>query len=79
MKTAEAKQRYSYRAFVCYAHDDGEIAISVVQALEKAGLVGLLVGQLTTPLGFGRAAGIRSALGGGVVGLALAGLGAFVS
>jgi hypothetical protein len=44
-----------------------------------AGLVGLLVGQLTTPLGFGRSAGIRSAAGAGVAGLALAALGAFVS
>lgn len=44
-----------------------------------AGLAGLLVGQLTTPLGFGRSAGIRSALCAGVVGLALAVLGAFVS
>ena len=54
----------------------GTVAVALAA---PAGLVGLLVGQLTTPLGFGRAAGIRSALGGGVVGLALAGLGAFVS
>jgi hypothetical protein len=44
-----------------------------------AGLVGLLVGQLTTPLGFGRSAGIRSAFSAGAIGLALAVLGAYVS
>jgi hypothetical protein len=32
-------------------------------------LAGLLVGQLTAPLGFGRSAGLRSALGGAAVGL----------
>ena len=32
-------------------------------------LAGLLVGQLTVPLGFGRSAGLRSALGGAAVGL----------
>ncbi len=44
-----------------------------------AGAVGLLVGQLTTPLGFGRSAGVRSAIFSGATGLALAALGAFVS
>jgi hypothetical protein len=32
-------------------------------------LVATLVGQLSTPLGFGRSAGLRSALGGAVLGL----------
>ena len=32
-------------------------------------LAGLLIGQLTSPLGFGRSAGLRSALGGAVLGL----------
>lgn len=44
-----------------------------------AGFTGLLLGQLTTPLGFGRSAGIRSALCAGAIGLALAVLGAYVS
>ena len=35
-------------------------------------VVGLAVGQLTAPLGFGRSAGVRSALGGAVAGLILA-------
>lgn len=35
-------------------------------------VVGLAVGQLTAPLGFGRLAGVRSALGGAIAGLILA-------
>lgn len=34
-----------------------------------AAIAGLLIGQLTAPLGFGRSAGLRSALGGAAVGL----------
>jgi hypothetical protein len=34
-----------------------------------AALAGLVIGQLTAPLGFGRSAGLRSALGGAAVGL----------
>jgi hypothetical protein len=34
-------------------------------------LVALLIGQLTAPFGFGRSAGLRSALGGAVMGLIL--------
>jgi hypothetical protein len=34
-----------------------------------AAIGGLLVGQLTAPLGFGRSAGLRSALGGAALGL----------
>jgi hypothetical protein len=34
-----------------------------------AAVAALLVGQLTAPLGFGRSAGLRSALGGAAVGL----------
>ena len=44
-----------------------------------AGLVGMLGSQLTTPHGFGRSAGVRSALCAGAAGLVLAALGAFVS
>jgi hypothetical protein len=44
-----------------------------------AGAVGLLAGQLTTPHGFGRSAGVRSAICAGAAGLLLAALGAFVS
>jgi hypothetical protein len=36
-----------------------------------AALAALLVGQLTAPLGFGRSAGLRSALGGAALGLVL--------
>lgn len=34
-----------------------------------AAIAGLLIGQLTAPLGFGRSTGLRSALGGAAVGL----------
>ena len=34
-----------------------------------AAIAGLLIGQLTAPLGFGRSAGLRSAVGGAAVGL----------
>ena len=34
-------------------------------------LAGLLIGQLTAPFGFGRSAGLRSAIGGAVLGLIL--------
>ena len=34
-----------------------------------AAVAGLLIGQLTAPLGFGRSTGLRSALGGAAVGL----------
>jgi hypothetical protein len=34
-----------------------------------AAVAGLVIGQLTAPLGFGRSAGLRSALGGAAVGL----------
>jgi hypothetical protein len=44
-----------------------------------AGLAGLLVGQLTAPLGFGRLAGIRTALSAGAVALLLAVVGAYFS
>jgi hypothetical protein len=33
-------------------------------------VVSLLVGQLTAPLGFGRSAGLRSAMAGAIAGLA---------
>ncbi len=44
-----------------------------------AGAVGLVFGQLTTPLGFGRSAGVRSAAAAGGACMVLAVLGAFVS
>jgi hypothetical protein len=44
-----------------------------------AGAAGLLFGQLTTPLGFGRSAGVRSAAVAGGACMVLAVLGAFVS
>jgi hypothetical protein len=34
-----------------------------------AAVAGLLIGQFTAPLGFGRSAGLRSAVGGAAVGL----------
>ncbi|MGD0248913.1 MAG: hypothetical protein ABSB75_07665 [Candidatus Limnocylindrales bacterium] len=45
-------------------------AVAAAVAVPVA-LAGLLVGQLTTPLGFGRLAGLRSALGGAALGLIL--------
>jgi hypothetical protein len=40
-------------------------------------IVALLIGQTTSSLGFGRSAGLRSAVGGAVLGLALVLLGGY--
>jgi hypothetical protein len=40
--------------------------------------IGMLVGQLTSPLGFGRSAALRSAVGAGIAGLAAVLFGAFL-
>ena len=44
------------------------LGIVAVAVAVPAAVAGLLVGQITAPLGFGRSAGIRSAVGGSVVG-----------
>lgn len=44
-----------------------EVVATVLAAPVAAG--GLLIGQLTAPLGFGRSAGLRSAVGGAALGL----------
>jgi hypothetical protein len=45
------------------------LGVVAAAAAVPVALVGILFGQLTAPLGFGRSAGIRSALGGAALGL----------
>jgi hypothetical protein len=45
------------------------LGVVAAAAAVPVALVATLVGQLSTPLGFGRSAGLRSALGGAAVGL----------
>lgn len=52
---------------------DRSLPLGVVAAALSfpVAVVGLLIGQLTAPFGFGRSAGFRSALGGAALGLVL--------
>ena len=52
----------------------GVIGVALAVPVAAAGL---LIGQLTAPLGFGRSAGLRSAIGGAVLGLAVVLVGAY--
>jgi hypothetical protein len=45
------------------------LGVVALSAAVPAAIAGLLIGQLTAPFGFGRSAGLRSAIGGAVVGL----------